>query len=223
MPPKKSSSKSKKVSKTGKKSVSKTSSKNKTMKKSSSKSKNAIKDNKLNNNINAELKKYNLKKVKSNIKTFLIITIIFQLIMIIFFSVMINYLNNLKSCECYLQNETKNANLTYLIIIEGIALTLQIISLVYIITLLVRLNKFEGGVFGQQGQLYAIIFLIIYFLVYGYFVYNIYLVAENVDFNNSNCSCAQNPIRYLLYAQGILTFVNLLMLAYVIIKNSIKY
>ena len=102
MPPKKSSSKSKKVSKTGKKSVSKTSSKNKTMKKSSSKSKNAIKDNKLNNNINAELKKYNLIKVKSNIKTFLIITIIFQLITIIFFSAMIYYLNNLKSCECYI-------------------------------------------------------------------------------------------------------------------------
>ena len=221
MPPKKSDSKSKKVSKTGKKSVAKKSSKRR-IKKSSTKSKNAIKNKKI-NNMNAELKKYNLTKVKSNIKTFLIITLIFTLIMVILFSAMIYYLNNLKSCECYLQNETKRANLTYLIIIEGIALAFQIISLIYVITLLVRLDKFEGGVFGQQGQLYAIIFLIIYFLVYGYFVYNIYLVAENVDFNNSNCSCAQNPIRYLLYAQGILTFVNLLMLLYVIIKNSIKY
>ena len=134
------------------------------------------------------------------------------------------YLNSLKSCNCYLENEVKRANLDYLIVIEAISLAFNVITLIYIISLLIRLNSFEGGNKNSTSRYFAIVFYLLYLFVYGYFVYNVYLIADNVDFrDDNNCDCSKNPIRYLLYAQGILVFVNLLMFLFIIISTSINY
>jgi len=228
MPPKKSSSKSTKKSGTKKSSTKKSGTKKLSTKKSGTKklstkkssSKKMIKNN-MNNNI--DLKKYNLNKTKSNVRSFLVIALIFNIITIIFFSLLIYYLNSLKSCNCYLENEDKKANLDYLIVIEAISLAFNVITFIYILSLLIRLNNFDGGSNSGSGKFFAIIFYLLYLFVYGYFVYNIYLIADNIDFSDNNCECSENPLRYLLYAQGILVFVNLLMFLFIIISTSINY
>lgn len=218
MPPKKSSLKSTKSTKKSSQKTKKNIKNSKTKKtsKKTLKTKNEI------NNIN--LNKYNLSKTKSNVRSFLIIALIFNIIAVLFFSLIIYYLNSLKSCNCYLENEVKKANLNYLIVIEAISLAFNLITLIYIVSLLVRLNNFEGGNNNNYGRLFAIVFYLLYLFVYGYFVYNIYLIADNIDFrDNNDCYCSENPLRYLLYAQGILVFVNLLMFLFIVISTSINY
>lgn len=219
MPPKKSTKKpATKKSSTKKPATKKSSTKKSTTKKSS------IKKNDIMNNNNLILKKYNLNKAKSNVRSFLIITLIFNIIMVIFFSSIIYYLNSLKSCNCYLENQVKKANLNYLIIIEAISLAFNVITVIYLVSLLIRLNNFEGGNKNSGSKYFAIVFFLIYLFIYGYFVYNVYLIADNIDFSDvNNCDCSKNPIRYLLYAQGILVFVNLIMFLFILISTSINY
>ena len=133
----------------------------------------------------SKLSKYsnlNLSKDMHSINPLLYSILGVTLISIAYVSAIIYYLNSLKSCKCFQEKNKNNySNLTFLIIIESIILTMNIIL--------------------ALGT--------IYLGIYGYFIYNVYKIYENID---PNCDCTENWLRYLLYIQAVLMLVNVLLI-----------
>ena len=147
-------------------------------------------------------KLYNFNTIKSVSNSFFIFTII----SILFVSFILYYLNELKKCDCFQNDEGKKINLNYLIIIESIILFFQIIMFFTVLHLIIKLKNFSGG--NKENSIFMYIFLVLYFLIYGYFIYYIYLIFENIKYD---CECSRSPIRYLLYTQAILYAISLCM------------
>jgi len=131
------------------------------------------------------------------------------LISIAYISSIIYYLNTLKSCKCFQEkNEHNYSNLTFLIIIESIILTMNIILALGTIYLFSILNNSRSGGAESKNAWFYIWFLV-YLGIYGYFIYNVYKIYENID---PNCDCTENWLRYLLYIQAVLMLVNVLLI-----------
>lgn len=162
-----------------------------------------------NSKLSVKDKNYNLVKIKSSSLNVITISIIVVLILIVILGYIIYYLNSLKSCDCFIENNEKNkANIDYLIIIESLGLAINIIILINLISTYIAVNKIKSGGGNTTFILTYIILTVVNLLIYGYFVYNIYLLSKNID---PSCECAVNPVRYLLYIQGIFTFISLIM------------
>ena len=108
------------------------------IKKNKNKNKNNIK---LMNNMN--IKKYNFNNIKSATNSFFITMLIFTIISVLYLSFILYYLNELKTCDCFQNDETKKINLNYLIIIESIMLFFQIVMFLYLLSLIVKLRNFS--------------------------------------------------------------------------------
>lgn len=131
------------------------------------------------------------------------------LISIAYISSIIYYLNSLKSCKCYQEKNKNNySNLTFLIIIESIILTMNIILALGTIYLFSILNNSRSGGAESKNAWFYIWFLV-YLGIYGYFIYNVYKIYENID---PNCDCTENWLRYLLYIQAVVMLVNVLLI-----------
>ena len=70
------------------------------------------------------------------------------------------------------------------------------------------INKIKSGGGNVNAILTYSILALINLLVYGFFVYNVFLLSKNID---PTCECTQNPIRYLLYIQAIFTSISILL------------
>lgn len=119
-------------------------------------------------------------------------------IYILYIGSIIFYLNKLKDCPCFqYKNETNYTNLTYLIVIESILLALSIIITLVVLGLISATYTLKSG--GAKGFMnYVFISLVLQILIYGYFIYYVYKLYENVD---EDCECTQSWLRYLLYIQ----------------------
>jgi len=165
-------------------------------------------------NFNKDItKKNNLKMLKGVIYTTLIINIIF----IIYISSIIYYLNKLKDCQCFLdKNKSNYSNINYLIIIESILLAFQIIAFLSIVYIIYIINNSKiGG--GKETMITAYIIFLILFLIYGFFIYYVFKLSENIS---DDCSCSKSWLRYLLYIQTFFILLSLVGNGYTLLNTK---
>lgn len=137
------------------------------------------------------------------------VMLIINLIVIAYISGIIHYLNKLQSCDCYKDKNDENySNLTYMVIIEAIILTLYIISTLVIIISLFAIKDIKQSGAGKKGMTtYLIVTLILNLIITGYFVYNVYKLSENID---PACDCTKDWLRYLLYIQAFVMGIGII-------------
>lgn len=163
------------------------------------------------NNFIKNLSKKNLNG-KSLLNPLLYSILIVTLISIAYISSIIYYLNSLKSCKCFEEKNKNNySNLTFLIIIEYIILIMNIILFLGSIYLFSILNNMPSGGANSTGNknILFYIWFLVYLGIYGYFIYNVYKINENIDLK---CDCAKSWLRYLLYIQTVLLLINILLI-----------
>jgi len=142
-----------------------------------------------------------LKVVKNYINP----AIIFFVVIIIYISAIISYLNKLKECSCYVdKNNNASSELTYLTVIESVILSINLILLLFILFMKSKINNltYGGGNNDTKNNLleyYICAFVL--FVIYFYFIYYVYKLHRNVD---DKCECSKNWLRYLLYFQVLL-------------------
>jgi hypothetical protein len=157
----------------------------------------------------------NLINKSKNANIGIIIVLIWCFIVISYISSIIYYLNNLKICSCYQTINKKNfSNLTYLIVIESIILSIHVLIAFFCLIVLINLNLQKGGEKNNNFILYLPI--IISLIIYGFFFYYVYKLSENI---NKNCECSNSNLRYLLYIQCIAMIIGLPVTYYNLIKN----
>ena len=176
---------------------------------------------KLNNlTLNNNNRLYNLNTVKSEVHNFLIILIVITIIYILYLSFIIYYINQLKTCSCFKTDETNKINLQYLIIIESIKLAFQIVILLYILSLIVKVKNFSGGnLKSNNNSIGRYIYLVLYLLINGYFIYYVYLISKNIK---EDCKCSNSSLRYLLYLETFIMLFNLILIFSGIFNYIIK-
>lgn len=164
-------------------------------------------------NLNIKNKNYNLIKVKTSYLSLISASIFTTLILILLLGYIIFYLNNLRSCQCFQDENNKNvSNIDYLIIIEALSLAMNIIILINLLSLYLSVDKIKsGGAYSFNTKLSLYIGILVYIIVYGFFVYNVFKLSENVKYD---CVCSSHPIRYLLYIQAFITFIYLILLSF---------
>ena len=168
----------------------------------------------LQNNFNKELsKKNNLKMLKGMVY----ITLIVNIIIIIYLSSIIYYLNKLKECQCFLdKNKSNYSNINYLIIIESILLAFQIIAFLSIVYTIYMINNSKiGG--GRETMISSYIIFSIIFLIYCFFVYYVFKLSENIS---DDCSCSKSWLRYLLYIQTFFIILSLVGNGYILLNTK---
>lgn len=141
----------------------------------------------------------------------------FGIIIILYISSIIYYLNNLKNCSCYQEIDKNNySNLTYLVIIEAIILSFNIILFILYSALIFYNNKLQKG--GNKNINYLIYLLtIIPLIIYGVFFYYIYKLHQNLNKNNE-CECSKSKLIYLLYLQCIFMIGGLIFSSITLLK-----
>lgn len=158
-----------------------------------------------------------LKPQMKGIKSMIYFALGVVIINIAYISGIIHYLSKLKECQCYqIKNKINYSNITYLIVIEAFLLIINILSFISLIGSILVLNKVKSG--GAKNKLNPAFYMgyLIYLLIYGYFVYYVYKLFENVD---EDCGCTQNWLRYLLYIQATLMFVGIISLTFNLIMH----
>ena len=98
-------------------------------------------------------------------------------------------------------------------IIEVISIALNIVMVIQLFSLYFAVSSMRGG--GKEIKFYMLLILFLYIIVYGYFIYFVYKLSQNIKYD---CLCAQSPIRFLLYAQAILIFIYLLFIIFGLIN-----
>ncbi len=162
-----------------------------------------------NMNINLNNRNYNLIKVKSSYLTLIGTGIFIMALLILMAIYILYYLNKLRTCRCFQEkNNENNSNIDYLIIIEFLTIATNIILLMNLVSLYLSVDSLKSGGYNARTKITLYIGLLVYLIVFGFFVYNIYKLSQNVD---SDCLCTQDPIRYFLYLQGIMTFINMIL------------
>ena len=156
-------------------------------------------------------KNYNLIKVKSNYLNLLSFSIFFTAIIIFLIGYIIYYLNNLKKCRCFQEENNNNVNIDYLIIIEALGIAWNVIILINLISYYMSINKLKSGGYSTKTKIYLYIAIIVYLMIYGFFVHNVFKLSQNV---NEDCLCTQHPVRYLLYFQALIIFIFLILMIF---------
>lgn len=149
----------------------------------------------------------NALKIINKAKGPMYIILLLCVLVIIYISSIIFYLNKLKSCQCFQDNNSKNySNINYLIGIESIILIINIILALFFLFAINKINELTSGGSNDDLTIYYITFIIL-LLLYGYFIYYVYKLYQNID---ENCECAQSWIRYLLYFQVLLLILQIM-------------
>jgi hypothetical protein len=135
----------------------------------------------------------------------------FNILVIIYTSAIIYYLNKLQECACYQEKNKENySNISYLIGIESIILAINIIYVIVLGASIYFLNKVKkGGAENNNIMIYIVLLLNI--VLYSYFVYYVYKIYQNVS---SDCECTQNWLRYLLYIQTVFMAFYIIIMLY---------
>ena len=149
------------------------------------------------------------KHVYNNV---IMLYIFIQIIAIFWISGIIYYLNKLQKCECYMN--VNKSNISYLLFIEYLFLILYVIMIITLVIGLIRMNSIQKGGSGNSQihmRTVSIITFLIFFVIYGYFLYNVYKIHTSNDLTSKNCDCARNNwLKYLLYIQSLFMLMSLL-------------
>ena len=161
-----------------------------------------------------------LKKSNISPKNILYGLLIMTIIMVVYVSSIIYYLNTLKSCSCYqIENKLNYSNITYLIVIEAIILAASLINLTGIISSLSNVNKIMNGG-GKSDFTMIYLFYLLMLIIDGLFIYYVYKLSQNV---NEDCECTKSWLRYLLYIQAIYLLIVLTLSTIGISHIAINY
>jgi membrane-associated HD superfamily phosphohydrolase len=118
----------------------------------------------------------------------------------------IKYLKELEQCQCFIEKTDKNnKDLKYLIFIEYVILTINIISILSCVYLLMTSNQ-KGGMDISTIKFFIMIYLTTYIIIFGYFVFSFYNLQDNI---HKSCECSTSSLRYLLYIQVFLMAVGI--------------
>jgi hypothetical protein len=118
----------------------------------------------------------------------------------------IKYLKQLEKCKCFVDKNGKdNINLKYLIFLEYVILTLNVISVISIIYLLITSHQ-KGGIDISTMKFFIMIYLTVYICIFGYFIFSFYLLQQNID---KSCDCTESSLKYLLYIQVFIMAVGI--------------
>lgn len=163
-------------------------------------------------NVN-KLEKFNSYKNAMNGYTIVfttasILVFLIPIILIIWCSIIINYLSKINTCDCYNEkNKSNYSDIQYLIILETIIIIISIFLILffsYFFLNLYFLKNKSGG--GTSNNPLKYIMTLLYIIIWSFFVYYVYKFSENV---NVNCSCTQSWIRYLLYIQSLFMLISI--------------
>lgn len=174
--------------------------------------KKAIKENKI--DINLKNRDYDLLKLKSSYQSVLMISILISILIIIMICYVINYLLKLKKCYCFdNENNDTKVNIEFLLIMHIIFLAINLIILINLISYYFSIDKIKvsGGSIINKNKIIGMIIILLYTLVYGFFIYNIYKLSNNIK---KDCECSRNPIRFLLYIEAFLLLIHLVITLY---------
>ena len=135
---------------------------------------------------------------------------------IVYIAAILYYLTKLNNCTCFqVKNKINYSNISYLIVIETILLILYIFMLMTILyTISMVKNVKSGG--SKSINPGHLIGLIIFVLIYGYFIFYVYKLYQNID---EDCECTQSWLRYLLYIQAILMLFTLVTQVYTVTNS----
>lgn len=145
------------------------------------------------------------------------IHIVLSIICILILLSIYYYLDELKYCDCFIENQDK----THKISVEFLKLyqLLEIFTLVvFIILITMYKNKyFRGG--NKKNMQFGIQFLIILvslilIFISGYVSYNTILLFL---LNKKNCNCVNKWQKYIVYIQGIFNSIYFLRLVYLLL------
>ena len=145
--------------------------------------------------------KNNIVSFKKNYYS--IIYIVVFILVLIYISFIIYYLNNLIKCDCY-----EDKDLKYLLYSEYIILFIAFIN---IIIFYLIIND------SIKDLNYLFIIPIISLIVYIYIIYSTINVYKNT---NVSCNCSMSIIRYMLYIQAIIGITALISSAINIFQNK---
>ena len=140
----------------------------------------------------------------------------FNILVILYTSGIIYYLNKLQECACYQDKNKENySNITYLIAIESIILAINIIYVIILSFSIYFLSKIKkGGAEKNNAIIYAVLLLNI--ILYSFFIYYVYKIYQNIS---SDCECTQNWLRYLLYIQTVFMAFYIIIMVYNLFSN----
>ena len=123
------------------------------------------------------------------------------------------YLDTLKDCKCFIDNEDK----TYTIDIEFLKFyqLLEIIALiVFVFLITIYKNKLFKGGGNRFGMKFCLILsIIVLLLITGYVSYNTILFFL---LTKKNCKCVNKWQKYIIYIQGVFNSIYFLRICYLI-------
>ena len=121
------------------------------------------------------------------------------------------YLNQLKSCDCFIQNQKEG----YMVNIEFLKFyqLLEIFALFIFVVLITLYKKklFKGG--GTGIKFLISLSMIVLLFITGYVSYNTILVYLTTT---KDCKCDNKWQKYILYLQGVMNSVYFLRLLYIL-------
>ena len=106
-----------------------------------------------------------MRMIIANSKWYLYTMLVSHVIVIIYVSYIIYYLNTLKNCQCYKDKDISNySNITYLVIIESLIIALNIIAVISLIFFISYMNVKSGGGSLSKFMPYYVILAIIFII-----------------------------------------------------------
>lgn len=129
------------------------------------------------------------------------------------------YLNDLKVCDCYIENENTNYKvnidfLKYYQVLEMVSLILFITLVVLYKTKLIHNKKINKNIKNFFMKMFIFVILFVLLFLCGYISYNsllFYLVSKK------NCECSDKWQKYFIYIQGISSSIYFLRLLFILI------
>jgi len=135
--------------------------------------------------------------------------LVFSLVFIISLFAIVNYLFHLKNCVCFEErNKEHKTNLNYL-------LSIDIILLVFYVFLFAAILYAQYGQLSLTGRntmmiiqnlrtIYYVLFVVVAVLIILTFLFIFYIYKLSLSLDES-CECSNSKLKYLLYAQGVLS------------------
>ena len=156
----------------------------------------------------------NTKRAIGIINNIVYFLYVYFIIYILFLSGIIYYINSIKDCSCFnTLNSQYGVNIKYIHTIEIILLVFIVFALLGLISFQYSLNKSQKGGFSY----FNLVIFIIPLVIYGYLIYNIYLLSKIPD---DKCDCMKSWLKNLLYVQVVLIVIGIIIQGNNLIKST---
>jgi hypothetical protein len=158
-------------------------------------------------NMNNKIELLRLSKKMSEKKLIFSSPIVFSLIFILSLGGIIYYLFQLKSCMCFEErNKEYKVNINYLLFIDIILFILYVILFILFMYAYNQPMSGGGGISKMIQGAYSTILIVLLLLIVLtlFFLFYVYKLSLSLD---ESCSCSNSKLKYLLYAQSVLSLL----------------